>query len=239
MSRRLFFKVLATGLVLVSGTLQLAKADPPAAAAPPVEEADKVVAVPPEQRYAGRVDITRDSGKEYLVRQALQSQVELQLPNNTLKEVASYLSQIHGIPIHFDVQGLGATGHSELSRVSASVSGVTLREALKKVLPRGLGVVIQSDGLLITSAKEADRALYTRIYDLRPMVEAGKTPDELIRKVTTAIEKEKIEGGSIVHKDSMLYVKQNQQSQDIVLSLLNKETREALRAAPPPAAPAK
>ena len=213
---------------------QPAKADPPSAAAPPVEEADKVVPVPLEQRRVGRVDITRDSGTEYLVRQALLSQVELQFPNNTLKEVASYLSQIHGIPIRFDVQGLGATGHSELSRVTAKVSAVSLREALKTILPKGLGVVVQSDGLLITSAREADRALYTRIYDIRPMVEAGKTPDELLRKVTAAIEKGKIEGGSIVHKDSMLYVKQTQASQDLVFDLLIDETKAALKAAPPP-----
>ncbi|AMV21444.1 hypothetical protein [Planctomyces sp. SH-PL14] len=238
MSRHFCLPAILLAGVLAADSSPPLQAAPPAVAAPPVEEAGKVVPIPPEQRRVGRVDITRDSGKEYLVRQALQSQVELQLPNNKLKEVASYLSQIHGIPIHFDVQGLGATGHSELSRVSASVSGVTLREALKKVLPKGLGVVIQSDGLLITSAREADRALYTRIYDLRPMVAAGKTPDELIRKVTTAIEKEKIEGGSIVHKDSMLYVKQNQTSQDIVLDLLIDETKAVLKAAPPPA-PAK
>ncbi|AMV21443.1 hypothetical protein [Planctomyces sp. SH-PL14] len=237
MSRCLFVEVLAAGLVLVSGVLQPAKADPPAAAAPPVEATDKILPVPPEQRHRNRVDITWDSDTADRIRNALNAQCELEFPDNTLKEIASYLSEIHNIPIHFDVQALGAAGVSELSHLTVSVSGVTLREALKKILPKGLGIVVQPEGLLITAANEADRALYTRIYDIRPMVQAGKTPEELVRKVTAAIEKAKVEGGSVVHKDLMIYVKQNQASQDIVLSLLNKENREALGSAPPPAAP--
>lgn len=238
MSRCLFVEVLTAGFVLVAGAQPPAKADPPAAASPPVEATDNILPVPPERRYRGRVDITWDSDTADRVRDALNAECELQFPDNTLKEIASYLSQIHDIPIRFDVQALGAAGVSELSHLTVNVSGVTLRKALKKILPKELGIVVQSDGLLITSAKEADRTLYTRIYDIRPMVETGKTPEELIRKVATAIDKKTVEGGSIVHKDSMLYVKQNQECQDIVLSLLNKESRAALGAAPP-AAPAK
>jgi len=120
------------------------------------------------------VDLHRNSPNEERISQALAAQTELEFPDNTLKEVIDYLAQIHNIPIKFDPAVTDAGVNPEEAKVSLTLSGITLRSALKIMLENiegtALTYVIEDEIMKITTVDAANEKRSTRVYPVADIV---------------------------------------------------------------------
>lgn len=120
------------------------------------------------------VDLHRNSPNEERIYNALAAQTELEFPDNTLKEVMDYLSQIHNIPIKFDPAVTEAGVNPEEAKVSLTLSGITLRSALKIMLENVEGTeltyIIEDEIMKITTIDAANEKRSTRVYPVADLV---------------------------------------------------------------------
>lgn len=120
------------------------------------------------------VDLHRNSPNETKIYNALSQNTEIEFPDNTLKEVIDYLKQIHNIPIEFDEVALQDAGvNKDEEKVSLTLSGITLRSALKIMLEgvsTPLTYVIENEIMKITTEEKANEVRTTRVYPVADLV---------------------------------------------------------------------
>jgi len=179
---------------------------------------------PPEQCAAGPFvspELSSVSEKTQRIRRALQTQVELQFPDNTLEEVRSYLSQIHGIEVVIDEPRLKFVNRSGEDTVHVSLANVTLAKALEKILEETtpgdqLDFVIDDDKLVITTADAASDRTETRLFGLQEFLAAGMNAQDLAQAARQVADTEH----GVVATGNILVVTLNQRSQEKILDLL-------------------
>jgi RNA polymerase sigma factor (sigma-70 family) len=104
---------------------------------------------------------------EAKIRRALDQQVSLEFPDNTLKEVCEYITQLNDIEVQLSGNELTAAGIDVDSKVSLVVSGITLRSALKLMLEGlKLDYCIDNDRLIITTPAEVKNRKRLEYYHL-------------------------------------------------------------------------
>ena len=104
-----------------------------------------------------------------------------------LEEVVTFLQDEYEIPIMLDTPELDDVGIDPNEQISVNLRNITLRSALRLMLPRiGLTYVIQDEVLLITTPEKAETLLFTCVYDVRGIV--GVSKDQL-RQLSEAITK--------------------------------------------------
>jgi hypothetical protein len=120
------------------------------------------------------VDLHRNSPNEERIHKALSQNTDLEFPDNTLKEVMDYLAQIHNIPIKFDQTVIDAGVNPEEAKVSLTLSGITLRSALKIMLEnvdgQELTYIIEDEIMKIVTREAADEKRTTRVYPVGDLV---------------------------------------------------------------------
>jgi hypothetical protein len=99
-----------------------------------------------------RADVSRE------LEQALGQKTEVKFADTPLGDALKFLSKAHGINIVVDLVALQQAGVTSKVPVSMEVSGVTLRSALKTMLPEGLVAVVQGEVLKITTPQRAQPA---------------------------------------------------------------------------------
>lgn len=120
------------------------------------------------------VDLHKESANEQKISRALDQQTSLEFPDNTLKEVVDFITQLHNIPIRLDEQALTDAGLDADARVNLVISGITLRSALKLLLENVNGTeltyVIEDEVMKITTAEKANENYQTRVYPVGDLV---------------------------------------------------------------------
>lgn len=120
------------------------------------------------------VDLHKESANEQKISRALDQETSLEFPDNTLKEVVDFITQLHNIPIRLDEQALTDAGLDADARVNLVISGITLRSALKLLLENVNGTpltyIIEDEVMKITTAEKADEVYQTRVYPVGDLV---------------------------------------------------------------------
>ena len=180
----------------------------PAALKPPAQCAIGPKFVSPE--------LSAVSEKTERIRNALRVNVEMRFPDNSLREVFDYASQIHGIDVVIDDRALYHINRSGDDKVQLSVANVTFAQALKRLLGEDLDYVIDDDRLVITSANAADDRKETRLFGLQEFTAAGMTTKDLAEAARQVAGTDE----GVVATGNVLVVTLNQHSQEKVLNLL-------------------
>jgi type II secretory pathway component GspD/PulD (secretin) len=96
---------------------------------------------------------------------ALDAPVMLDFIETPLADVVEHISEKHGITMELDTNPLDGVGIGSDTPVTRSLSGISLRSALRLILRDfELCYIIQNEVLLITTREEAETALTTRVY---------------------------------------------------------------------------
>ena len=107
-----------------------------------------------------------------------------------LQQVAHVIEEEYGFPIRLDAPALDEIGISVEEPVTFSISGISLRSALRLMLqPLQLTYIIQDEVLLITTPEAAEHELVICVYDVREIVGAAKDQSvgELIDAVVSCV----------------------------------------------------
>ena len=106
-----------------------------------------------------------------------------------LQDVASFLSEMHGIPIMLDKKALSDEGLDPQTGVSFSVKQVKLRSALNLMLHRhDLTYAVHDEVLEITTTAAAQERLETKVYEVTELVgNCGEKLESLVETITTCI----------------------------------------------------
>lgn len=114
----------------------------------------------------------RLSAAEKQIQRALTMEVECNFVNKPLGVVMHTFSQVAGINIHLDPQGLAAEGQSPDTAVTFNLPNpITLKSALRLILePLKLSYVIKNDVLRVTSDQVKDSDVYTEVYNVADLV---------------------------------------------------------------------
>ncbi len=112
------------------------------------------------------------SGPELEIQKSLSKPVEVKFINRPLNEVVGLLSQMTGVNIYLDPQGLNAEGVTVDTPVTLDLSmPISLRSALNLLLePKGLSFVIQNEVLRVTSQQTRDSNVYAKVYYVADLV---------------------------------------------------------------------
>jgi general secretion pathway protein D len=115
---------------------------------------------------------TRLSPTELQIQRSLSKLVDARFNERPLGEVLDTLSKMVGVNIVPDPQGLAAEGVTTDEPVSLNLTQpISLRSALDLLLkPKGLGYVIQSEVLLVTSEQTRDRNTFANVYYVADLV---------------------------------------------------------------------
>lgn len=89
----------------------------------------------------------------------------------SLEDVADLIAEKTGVPIQIDRRALEDVGVDSKTRLSATLGGETLAQALRRVLrPLDLSWTLRDEVVLITTPEEAESALITKLYPVRDLV---------------------------------------------------------------------
>jgi hypothetical protein len=117
----------------------------------------------------------RFSAQEIEIRKQLQENTEVDFDNTQLRDVASYLSDRHGIQVQLDNVALDWVGITGETPVTRKVKDVRLQSALRLILRDfDLTYLVIDDVLLITTPERAANATEIRVYPVEDLV----TPKE-------------------------------------------------------------
>jgi hypothetical protein len=117
------------------------------------------------------VDLKRYNKTEEKIRSALDQPTEIDFLDTPLRDALSYLKDYHDIQIWPNEQALTDEGVAIDTPVTLSLSGVTLRSALKLLLePLQLRYVIEDEVMKITTAAEAVNERQIRVYPVGDLV---------------------------------------------------------------------
>ena len=105
-----------------------------------------------------------------------------------LKEALEFLQDAHGITIILDEKAVADIGIQPDEQLNHVLNGITFRSALNIMLePLGLTYVVEDEVLKITTQEVADRALETRVYDVRALDDAGFDSHQLASAITETL----------------------------------------------------
>ncbi len=181
------------------------------------------------------------------VESALSAAADLEFVDVPLQEVTDFISDQYRIPVLIHGRALDDIGVGSDTPVTVSLSGITLRSALRLMLDQlDLTFLVRDGVLLITTPEEAENRLTTYVYvvgDL-PSATSGDASresslQELAHMIQTAIDRDSWEdvGGpgviEVVAPWGLLVVSQSADRHQRIAGLLSA-TRQA-RAAHPPA----
>jgi general secretion pathway protein D len=115
---------------------------------------------------------TRLSPAEQEIQKSLSKPVEVKFVNRPLNEVVNVLSQMTGVNIYLDPQGLHAEGVTVDTPVTLDLSmPISLKSALNLLLePLRLSYVIQNEVLRVTSQQTRDSNVYAKVYYVADLV---------------------------------------------------------------------
>ena len=120
------------------------------------------------------VDLHKDSPNEQKISDALDQVTSLEFPDNTLREVIDFISDLHNIPIRLDDKALSDEGLDAETRINLVVSGITLRSALNLMLEKvgdvELTFIIEDEVMKITTVEKAQLRPQTRVYPVGDLV---------------------------------------------------------------------
>jgi uncharacterized membrane protein YgcG len=120
------------------------------------------------------VDLRRNSPNEQRIYEELDKLTNIQFPGNPLSDVIQYIQEYHQIPIQMQTRVLEDAGVATDTEVELSISGISLRSALKLLLEDVGGValtyVIEDEVMKITTVEEADNKLQVRVYPVADLV---------------------------------------------------------------------
>jgi hypothetical protein len=160
------------GLIVLSlagvARAQAPEAEQPAAAGVPVDPAP-----------------TPDEARIYA---ALDKQMSLEFIDTPLADVASFLHDLHGIPVLLDRGALEAAGVAIDTPVTLSLKDVRLRSALGLLLEElHLTYVVHHEALRITTPAAARAMTDVRVYDVSSILGLGDSADDLARVLTESL----------------------------------------------------
>lgn len=114
----------------------------------------------------------RLSPAEQEIQKSLGKPVEVKFVNRPLNEVVNVLSQMTGVNIYLDPQGLHAEGVTVDTPVTLDLSmPISLKSALNLLLePLRLSYVIQNEVLRVTSQQTRDSNVYAKVYYVADLV---------------------------------------------------------------------
>jgi hypothetical protein len=105
-----------------------------------------------------------------------------------LTHVVRVIEDEYGFPVRLDVQALDEIGIGSEEPVTFSMSGISLRSALRLMLQQlQLTYLIQNEVLLITTPERADAELKICVYDVREIVGSSKEKDPAVGLLIDAI----------------------------------------------------
>jgi hypothetical protein len=97
--------------------------------------------------------------------------VDIEFIDTPLKDAMDFLADAHDITIIMDEQALTEEGVAIDEPLNRTLSGITLRSALKIILePLGLTYVIEDEVMKITTIIAAEDKLSTRVYPVGDLV---------------------------------------------------------------------
>jgi len=184
-------------------------------------------APPPAEASAIR-DVTRHSDLETRIDAALQAETDINAPDHKLSQALQMVADHHGINVVFH----SIPKELEETRVSASLSGITLRSALKILLESAAGdqldYYIDNDAVNVTLRSKAEKHHLVRVYDVKPLLRDGVT----IADVAGIVTEFAIPRGSpkAMPLGNQVAVSHNRHVHEKVLEVLNRlcsETAEA------------
>jgi hypothetical protein len=161
------------------------------------------------------VSATIDDEAEQRIRRGLDRTIELDFSEVPLKDVVNYLHETLQIPIVLNAKKLEEASLSPDTPVTChwpkGRAGLYLDLLLKEL---ELTYVIRDEVLQITTPEDAESQLITRIYDARPLLAAGISPDALfaiLRNIVSPQSWDMVGGpGSIANFRGILVVSQTQ-----------------------------
>lgn len=145
----------------------------PAADDPPIIYPDPTVwqLLSERRKKFNSVDLTDPKASEAKILGALDEPTDIDFNEQPLSDVVDYLKQRHGIEIQLDKKALTDAGVGSEVPITRTLSGITLRSALKLLLGEfDLTYALRNEVLLITSKTEAENMLSTRVYPLADLV---------------------------------------------------------------------
>ncbi len=112
------------------------------------------------------------AGKE--VERLLDQERDMVFSNTTLEEVVATF-QVHGISIYVDWRSMDVVGVGPLTRFNLSQRSISPRDALTLLLrEQELAWSLQNGRVIITTRDQEERALLTKMYDVRHLVEVQR-----------------------------------------------------------------
>lgn len=125
------------------------------------------------------VDLHQASENEERIYKALDSSTDIEFTGTALRDVISYIGEIHDIPILLDTAALSEAGITGEEEVTLNVNGIRLRSALQLLLEDvnqvELAYVIEHEVMRITTKDVADNTLQTRVYPVGDLVIPPRT----------------------------------------------------------------
>ncbi len=141
---------------------------------------------PPKHRFR---EIDQNESKAL---NALQGQVSLEFPDNSLKEICEFIAQLHNVPVTLDTEDLKAAGADPDVHVSITAKGLSQAQALtamlEKVKEPPLDYYIDGGAIHISTVaamKERERLVYYRLASLSP--EGQAAAEKYITPLATAV----------------------------------------------------
>ncbi len=174
-------------------------------------------------------DVTRYSPLEIQIRKALEGETRVNAPNNTLADALQQLADASGVNIVVDET---TAGEQMKSRVSVTLSGMSLRSALKIVLdcaeqPK-LGYDVTNEVITVSGAAAVEQRHVVRTYDVTPLLRDGVTSADVANLVTEfAIPSA---GPKAMPLGNQLVVSHNRHVHEKVLEMLNRLCPETVEA---------
>jgi len=119
---------------------------------------------------------------------ALGTSTDVDFLRMPLEDALSSLGKQHRINIWLDRPSMADAGIAWDQPVSLRLKGMRLESVLNLLLgPCELDWVVQDEVLKITTRDWADAHPEIRTYDVRNLIDAGHTPDDLIASITTCM----------------------------------------------------
>lgn len=119
------------------------------------------------------VDLHKNSPAEEKIQAALidPQGVDIEFIDTPLADAMQFLADAHDITIIIDEQALTEEGVAIDEPINRTLSGITLRSAMKIILePLGLTYIIEDEVMKITTIIAADEKLSTRVYPVGDLV---------------------------------------------------------------------
>ncbi len=136
------------------------------------------VRIVPKQRQAGNENA---QNKEEQIRAALDSRLDLSVVGEDLSEFLQQVEDALQFDVELDTKALDVVGIGGDTPITAELSDISLRSALRIVLrDLELTYMISDEVLLITTQEEADASLVVRVYEVGDLVVPEQVPSPVV-----------------------------------------------------------